>query len=130
MPGKTGILLGCMNCRNRKSKTAVARVPDVPRCPKCDARLIAALKPYEEDENGLMKKPDKNSEERAIEQRMLKNANIVLSSGKKAVIALAARGVGPEHASRILATLTEGDAFSREIMKAERSFIQTHRYWA
>ncbi len=85
---------------------------------------------YEEDEYGLMKKPDKNSEVRAIEQRMLKNANIVISSGKKAVIALAARGVGPEHASRILATLTEGDAFYREIIMAGRSFIQTHWCWA
>ena len=45
-------------------------------------------------------------------------------------IAGLARGVGPENASRILATLTEGDAFYREILKAERSFIQTHRYWA
>lgn len=127
---QTEILLGCMNCRNWKSKTAVARVPDLPQCPKCGARLIAALKPYEEDEYALMKKPGKNSEVRAIEQRMLRNANIILSSGKKAVIALAARGVGPEHASRILATLTDGDAFYREIIKAERSFIQTHRYWA
>jgi ATP-dependent Lhr-like helicase len=54
----------------------------------------------------------------------------VLSSGRKAVTALAARGVGPEHASRILATLTEGDSFYREILKAERTFVQTHRYWA
>jgi len=60
----------------------------------------------------------------------MKNANIVLSSGKKAVIALSARGVGPENASRILATLTKDDAFYREILKAERTFIQTHRYWA
>ena len=72
-------------------------------------------------------KPGKLQDERAIEQRLLKNANIVLSSGKKAVIALSARGVGPENASRILATLTEGDAFYREIMKSERNFIQTHR---
>ena len=35
----------------------------------------------------------------------MKNANIVLSSGKKAVIALAAKGVGPEQTSRILSTL-------------------------
>jgi ATP-dependent Lhr-like helicase len=54
----------------------------------------------------------------------------VLSSGKKAVIALSARGVGPENASRILATLADGDAFYREILKAERNFIQTHRYWS
>ena len=44
----------------------------------------------------------------------MKNANIVLSSGKKAIIALSGTGIGPEHASRILATLTEGDAFYRE----------------
>ena len=123
------VLLGCMNCRDWKSKTTVSRIPDQPQCPKCGARLIVALKPYEEDIYAIAKKTKKNDEERAIEQRLLKNANIVLSSGRKAVIALSARGVGPEIASRILGTLTEGDAFYREILKAERSFIQTHRYW-
>jgi ATP-dependent Lhr-like helicase len=124
------VLLACMNCRDWKSRTVVSRVADHPRCPKCGARLVAALKPYEEDQYAIVKKPKKSAEERAVEQRLLKNANIVLSSGKKAVIALSARGVGPEIASRILATLTEGDAFYREILKAERNFIQTHRYWS
>ena len=124
------VLLCCMNCRDWKSKTVVSRIPDHPQCPKCGARLIAALKPYEEESCAIVKKPRKTAEERAVEQRLLKNANIVLSSGKKAIIALSARGVGPENASRILATLAEGDAFYREILKAERNFIQTHRYWA
>jgi ATP-dependent helicase Lhr and Lhr-like helicase len=124
------VLLCCMNCRDWKSRTVVSRVADHPQCPKCGARLIAALKPYEEEQYAMLKKPRKTGEERAMEQRMLRNANIVLSSGKKAVIALSARGVGPENTSRILATMTEGDAFYREILKAERSFIQTHRYWA
>jgi ATP-dependent Lhr-like helicase len=124
------VLLCCMNCRSWKSKTVVSRVPDHPQCPKCGARLIAALKPYEEEACAIVKKSPKTAEERAMEQRLLKNANIVLSSGKKAVIALSARGVGPENASRILATLTEGSAFYREILKAERNFIQTHRYWS
>ncbi|MFZ1897777.1 MAG: DEAD/DEAH box helicase [Methanoregula sp.] len=125
------VILACMNCRNWKSHTIVSRVPDSPQCPKCGARLIAALKPYEADAYAVVVlKRKKNEEERAIEQRLLRNANIVLSSGKKAVIALSARGVGPENASRILATLADGDAFYREILKAERNFIQTHRYWA
>ncbi|MGD0080564.1 MAG: DEAD/DEAH box helicase [Methanoregula sp.] len=124
------VLLACMNCRDWKSRTVVSRVGDRPQCPKCGARLVAALKPYEEDQYAIVKKTRKSAEERAVEQRLLKNANIVLSSGKKAVIALSARGVGPEIASRILATLTEGDAFYREILKAERNFIQTHRYWS
>jgi ATP-dependent Lhr-like helicase len=45
------------------------------------------------------------------------------------VTALAAKGVGPETASRILATLSEGDAFYREILKAERNYVKTHRFW-
>jgi Lhr-like helicases len=125
------VVLACMNCRDWKCKTVVSRVPDQPQCPKCGARLIAALKPYDADAyDTVIRKTKKNEEERALEQRLLRNANIVLSSGKKAVVALSARGVGPENASRILATLSDGDAFYREILKAERTFIQTHRYWA
>ncbi|WP_292367733.1 DEAD/DEAH box helicase [Methanoregula sp. UBA64] len=125
------VVLACMNCRDWKSKTVVSRVPEQPQCPKCGARLIAALKPYEADAyDTVIRKKKKTGEERALEQRLLRNANIVLSSGKKAVVALSARGVGPENASRILATLSDGDAFYREILKAERTFIQTHRYWA
>ncbi len=124
------VVLACMNCRKWKSRTVVSRVPDHPQCPKCGARLVAALKPYEEEAYATANKKKKTEEERAIEQRLMKNANIVLSSGKKAVIALSACGVGPENASRILATFTKDDAFYREILKAERTFIQTHRYWA
>lgn len=124
------VVLACMNCRNWKSRTIISRVDEHPQCPKCGARLIAALKPYEEEQYALIKKSRLSSDERAIELRLLKNANIVLSSGKKAVIALAGRGVGPDTASRILGTLTEDDAFYREILKAERAFVQTHRYWA
>jgi len=123
------VVLCCMHCRNWKSRTVVARVPERPECPKCGARLIAALKPWEEPLCAVANKKKKNEEERATELRLLKNANIVLSSGKKAVIALAARGVGPENAARILRSLADGDAFYREILKAERTYIQTHRFW-
>jgi ATP-dependent Lhr-like helicase len=128
--GQDDVLLVCMNCRDWKSRTIVSRVPDYPQCPKCGARLIAALKPWEDDLCKIIRKSSKTPSERAVEQRLLKNANIVLSSGKKAVIALSARGVGPENTSRILSTMTDGDDFYREIMKAERNFIQTHRYWS
>ncbi|HVN65760.1 MAG TPA: DEAD/DEAH box helicase [Methanomicrobiales archaeon] len=124
------IVLCCAHCRKWHAKTSVARVPDRPRCPTCGAGLIAAVKPYEEDLcTVVLRKKPATEEEKAVQARLLRNANIVLSSGKKAVIALAGRGVGPEIASRILATMTEGDAFYREILKAERNFIRTHRFW-
>ncbi len=123
------VILFCMHCRRWKSRTVVANVPERPQCPICGARLIAALKPWEDAQIAIAGKKKKTEEERAIELRLLRNANIVLSSGRKAVVALAARGVGPEIASRILATWTEGDAFYREILKAERNFVRTHRFW-
>ena len=126
---KEDVVLFCMHCRKWKSRTVVERVPDKPQCPLCSARLIAALKPWDEQLIPAVKKKNRSEEEQAIEVRFLRNANIVLSSGKKAVVALAARGVGPDVASRILATLSEGDAFYREILKAERNYVKTHRFW-
>ncbi|MDD1727814.1 MAG: DEAD/DEAH box helicase [Methanospirillum sp.] len=126
---KQEVILACMNCRKWKIRTVVDRVPDSPVCGNCQAKLIAALKPYEEEQYGLANKKTKNAQEKEIERRLIKNANIVLSSGKKAVLVLAAKGVGPDTASRILATWTEGDSLYREILKAERNFIRTHRFW-
>ncbi|MDD1634625.1 MAG: DEAD/DEAH box helicase, partial [Methanomicrobiales archaeon] len=126
---KEEVILCCLHCHQWKSRVPVARVEERPQCPKCSARLIAALKPWEEELCAIPRKKQKTEEEKAIHARMRKNANIVLSSGRKAVIALAAKGVGPEAASRILATMTEGDAFYREILKAERNYVRTHRFW-
>jgi ATP-dependent Lhr-like helicase len=123
------VILACMHCRNWKSKTKVSRVPDQPVCPVCGARLVAVLKPYEEPAFLALKKKKLTTEEKEAEVRMMRNANMVLSSGKKAVITLAGRGVGPEAAARILNTFATGDNFYREILKAERKFVQTHRFW-
>ena len=123
------ILLFCMNCRKWKSLTKVSRVSDQPQCPKCGARLVAALKPWEDELIPAVKKKVKSDDEKAIEKRFMKNANIVLSSGRQAVVALAARGVGAENASRIIAKMCDGDDFYREILKAERNYIKTHRFW-
>ncbi len=123
------VVLCCLNCHAWKSRTAVGRVPDRPVCPRCGARLIAAVKPWEEDQCGIVAKKHRTEDEKAVAQRLRRNANLVLTHGKKAVTALAGRGIGPESAARILATLTEGDAFYREILKAERNYIRTHRFW-
>jgi ATP-dependent Lhr-like helicase len=123
------VVLCCMNCHRWKTHTTVGRVQERPQCPRCGARLIAAVKPWDAGHCDIAAKKQKSEDERAIAARMMKNANLVLSYGKKAVIALAGRGVGPDGAVRILATLTEGDAFYREILKAERTFVRTHRFW-
>ena len=124
-----GVVLACMHCKKWHVKTTIERAPDHPICPLCNAKLIAAIKPYEAENLSNIRKKDKTAEEKAIERRLLMNANIILSSGKKAMIVLAAKGVGPETASRILAKQYGGDALYKEILNAERNYIKTHRFW-
>lgn len=123
------IILACMYCKEWKTKTTIERAPEQPVCPFCQAKLVAAIKPYEEENLSILKKKEKEKEEKAIERRLMMNANIILSSGKKAMIVLAAKGVGPDTASRILAKQYEGDALYKEILVAERNYIRTHRFW-
>jgi len=126
------VLLFCLNCKKYSAKKRVEDVDDPPVCPVCGSKLIAALKPWERDEMELAKHPEKlKSEDDKIKvKRVYRNANIVLSHGKKAVIALASRGLGPETASRVIAKLKEDeDDFYRDILRAERDYVRTRRFW-
>ena len=89
------VILACMNCRDWKSHTIFSRYR-IPPSARSAGPADSSAQTYEADAYAVVVlKRKKNEEERAIEQRLLRNANIVLSSGKKAVIALSARGVGP-----------------------------------
>ncbi|MHC1600289.1 MAG: DEAD/DEAH box helicase [Candidatus Methanospirareceae archaeon] len=142
------VILFCVNCKRWESRRRVKTVIELGAeslvCPLCNSRLIAALKPWEKDEIKLVKqssrKTDTNGKGREKERvkRVYRNANLVLSHGVLAVIALAARGVGPEVASRIIrrfnpslqATETEEEhEFYRTILEEERKYARTRRFW-
>ncbi len=58
------------------------------------------------------------------------SAELLAHYGERALLALAARGVGPETARRILMRLyRDDDAFLTEVLRAERSYAKTRAFW-
>ena len=123
------VVLVCMNCRTQK-RSSVARLPEKMKCAKCGGVLLAALQPYAKSEFDVLRKGASTEEQKRELRKIYKNANLVMAHGKKAVIALVGRGVGPDTAARILARYSESDEeFLRDILVAEVTYARTKRFW-
>ena len=79
-----------------------------------------------------------SKEENKEVKRLHKNASLVLSYGKPAILALVGRGIGPDTAARILsryniAQLNKSEEvqikFLRDILKAELTYARTRGFW-
>jgi len=108
---ETAITMICMAC-GYEIKTRVERAPLT--CPKCSSKMLAVTK-------GSIKEKSR--------EWLMKNASLVAAYGKRAIMAMAAHGVGPDTASRILSMEKKGDDFLKEILKAEITYARTRRFW-
>lgn len=123
------LYMTCMNCTDQWRM----RPRDAPKrilCPRCGGLMVAVLHPYNKELVKLLKKRNPNEEERKEIQRILKSANLVLEHGRKALVALSGRGVGPDTAARILSGFYDNeDEFLRDILSAEMNYARTKRFW-
>lgn len=124
------VILACTHCADWSRKTKVKRVADQPECPECGSTRIAALKPWEDDYVQAVQAREKSEEQVEKTERAFWSASLVQSHGKRAVIALAARGVGPRNTTRIINKLREDeDEFYRDILAQEREYARTNAFW-
>jgi len=123
------VIMVCMNCRAQR-RGPVRALPDRIKCSKCGGVLLAAVQPYVKQHLALLKRGPVDEGERKEMARIRKNANLVMAHGKKAVMALVGRGVGPDTAARILMRPhPEEDDFLRDILAAEIVYARTKRFW-
>jgi ATP-dependent Lhr-like helicase len=124
------VILFCLHCQDWQRTKPVRRVRDQPQCPSCESTRIAALNPWDEETVAAVRAPEKDDDEENRTERAYRAASLVQSHGKRAVIALAARGVGPHNAARIINKLREDeDEFYRDILAREREYARTRSFW-
>ncbi len=123
------IALVCTHCR-RKSIRLVGLIEEKPVCKACDSVMVAVVRRAEMGNIQLFEKKNPTAAEKKAMKKMMKSANLVMTHGKRAVLALAARGVGPDTAGKILAMHFEDeDDFLAAVLAAEVNFARTKRFW-
>jgi ATP-dependent helicase Lhr and Lhr-like helicase len=111
----------------------VNSLPETIRCPFCKSSLIAVTYPSDTELDKIVRKKLKRkltSEEEEKWMRAYRSASLVQTYGKKAVVALAGRGIGPTTAIRVLRKPSKTDeAFYEHILRAERQYLATRMFW-
>ncbi|MBV0903395.1 DEAD/DEAH box helicase [Haloarcula salina] len=124
------VILLCLHCKDWDRKQQVERVRDQPSCPQCGSTRVAALNPWAEEVVSAVRADEKDAEQEKMTERAYRSGSLVQSHGKRAVVALAARGVGPHNAARIINRLREDeDEFYRDILRQEREYARTQSFW-
>jgi ATP-dependent Lhr-like helicase len=122
------IKLLCLSCKRAYTKR-IGGLSKKITCQNCGGKMLAAIPTYENFGPLLEKKKPKEKERRII-KKLFTNANLVLGHGKRAILAMRARGVGPKTAARMLAMHYETEEeFLREILSAEITYARTRRFW-
>jgi ATP-dependent Lhr-like helicase len=131
------ITIVCTNCHHSWN-TIAGRATMQPTCSKCGAIKIAVVRRYYKKFLPLLSKKHRTAEENKEVQRLYKNASLVLSYGKFAVLALVGRGIGPDTAARILRRYNKLELakseereikFLRDILQAELQYAKTRGFW-
>ncbi len=124
----------CFECHHLQEMLRVGELAEEPKCVKCGSGLLGVVFYSAGYLQSLLIRRG-NSEKLIKEEaealsRTRRSADLVLSYGKRAVIAQSVYGIGPQTAARILARMHDSDEdFYRDLLDAKLKFIQTRRFW-
>ncbi|MGA2200293.1 MAG: helicase-related protein, partial [Nitrososphaerales archaeon] len=130
----TSIELVCMKCGSAQGFTTIGELADEPRCRTCDSGLLSpAFWTASQVAKLMVRKIGRDAlseDERSELAKARRAADLVLSYGRRAIVAQAVYGIGPQTASRILAKMDDDEgSFYRELLEAKLKFIETRPFW-
>jgi ATP-dependent Lhr-like helicase len=109
-------------------------VDEHPVCWNCGSKVLASLRPADSQTQEALARREKGTRlsesQRDLVDKASLTADLVAEYGKRAVMTLAARGIGPQTAARILSKLHQSeDDLLRDIFSQEKLYVRTRRFW-
>ena len=126
--------LVCFDCGIVDHAVTVKSLPTKPSCSSCKSGLLAVSTWSTDFLTQILQKKLKgdpvSDAEVTILAKSRRSADLVLSYGRKAVIAQCVYGIGPQTASRILAKMHDNERdFYKDLLEAKLHFITTRQFW-
>jgi ATP-dependent Lhr-like helicase len=130
----TSLELVCMKCGTPQGFRTIGEMAEEPRCASCGSGLLAPAFWISGQVSKLAKrkleKGALSEDEKSELAKARRSADLVLSYGRRAIIAQAVYGIGPQTAARILARMEEDEeSFYKELLEAKLKFIETRPFW-
>ncbi len=118
----------CLKCGSGRKK----RVRDVkkPSCPRCGSAMVAPLLFYHDE--GIVDRDITTLSPKEMKKlkEYYKLADLARVYQRRALMAIAARGVGHDKAGKILGrAFSDEEEFLRTLLKAEIQYARTKRFW-
>jgi ATP-dependent Lhr-like helicase len=130
------VQLACMNCGEWSTKCRVREIDDRPTCSNCGSQLLAVLRRYQSADAflELLKRWREGEliveDEKDILTYGRKTADLVLSYGRRAIVALKVHGIGPITAYQVLSKMhVDEKDFYGDLLKAKIQYMKTKPYW-
>ena len=130
------VMLLCLEKGDWTAEKRIRELPEKPVCEKCGSGLLAQLR-HDQNPKDLATILNRRQKGEQLASEELKNltyarrtADLILSYGRKALIALQVKGVGPETAFRILGKMhSNEDEFYMDLLRAKIQYLRTKPYW-
>ncbi len=124
----------CMECGSLREGLVAGELEEKPECSECGSRLLGLVQWWSDHIRSILKRKLAREELEDDELKLLtktrQSADMVLSYGRRAIVAQCVYGVGPQTASRILARMhDEEEDLYRDLMEAKLTFITNRPYW-
>jgi len=126
--------LVCLHCGKETPEKGTQELPEFPKCSRCGSGLLALKNKIRADVPTILEKwkskQQLTTEERRSLSQARRTADLILSYGKQAVLALLTWGVGPQTAAGILAKMhAQDEDFYADLLNAKLKYIQTRPFW-